>query len=309
MKRLRVMDVMPEETVELTDSAGFVDAWRQLHHLAQAVVEVGKSWGAFADDDSHSALTFDRGSFAFESASAEGDVVATLRMAEGSVGVVVMDENGDVDEMTLLDADGLTLERVTRRVRELAEAVAGGERQASKPAPDLPEHRVAKGEPFDLSDADDLGAVFEHYALTQFVLERLFDAVGEEAKGDHELTPRLWPHHFDLASLFVAERDGDGGIAKTIGVGLTPPDDVEGAGYWYVSPWTKRDPSGPFAKADLPIGRWEDRGKVAMAVLPLSEVWELAESSGVEDAGPIQAAAVAEFVAVAFNGCAEGLGV
>ncbi|MFW5653756.1 MAG: hypothetical protein ACOC0P_06890 [Planctomycetota bacterium] len=38
---------MPEDLVE---------AWRQAHHAAQAIAEVGKAWGNASDDDSHSAF-------------------------------------------------------------------------------------------------------------------------------------------------------------------------------------------------------------------------------------------------------------
>jgi hypothetical protein len=130
--------------------------------------------------------------------------------------------------------------------------------------------------------------------------------VDDAADGEHELFPRLWPHHFDLASLFVVERDSKGAMTKTIGVGITPPDAVDDAGYWYVSPWSKAEGDG-FAKADLPLGRWVDRGAMPMAVLPVTEVWRIASEGELTKAGAVQAAAVAEFVAAAVNLCGAAL--
>lgn len=47
---------------------------------------------------------------------------------------------------------------------------------------------------------------------------------------------RCWPHHFDLAALFVLE-EGDPETARSIGVGLSPGDGSFAEPYFYCSPY------------------------------------------------------------------------
>ena len=308
MKRLRVMDLVPAEPAPLStdDPEAFVDAWRQWHHLCQAIAEVGKSWGDPKADDSHSTLGYWPGNGNFYSSAEGAGVQAGWQVAPPHVDVTKAKDNEPWQSATL-EYDGLTVAEVTAWVRAQAERFAGPPRQASVPAPDLPDHPVADGEP--LSYSGETGAVYNHYVWTQLLLERLAEALDPEMTGEHDLSIHIWPHHFDLASLYVADRDGGGSMTKTIGVGLTPPDTVEASGYWYVSPWSKTELAAPFATPELPIGRWVDRGGVAMAVLPLSDVWAIADDHGTDEADIAQCVAVSEFVAAAFNACADAIGV
>lgn len=99
-------------------------------------------------------------------------------------------------------------------------------------------------------------------------------------------------------------------MTKTIGVGLTPPDDLDPSGYWYVSPWSKDELQGGFATPDLAVGRWVDCGKIAMAIFPIDEMWSILHDpdSSADGRSMEQTVALAEFVAMAFNACMRGLG-
>jgi len=305
---LRVMDMMPDLTFELggVEHDELVRAWRELHHLAQAVVEIGKSWGEYQDDDSHSALVIPEDGGSFTSPAADGEAAALLEMAGGAVTLSVGRE--PPSEMHTIFATGKTREQIAARVRALAEHALGKERQNAVPAPDLPDHPVANGAAFDFSDPGPSMAVDEHYAVTHAMLERFATALRDRAAdGTHELVPRLWPHHFDLASLFVLERDSEGAMTKSIGVGLAPPDDLEPAGYWYVGPWSAEEPRA-MEKPDLPLGRWVERGPLAMGVLPISEVWKIVDDDALYEPVVVQAAAIAEFATLAFNACVDALG-
>ncbi|MEM1166285.1 MAG: hypothetical protein AAGI30_08345 [Planctomycetota bacterium] len=207
-------------------------------------------------------------------------------------------------------------------VRAVATRLAGEPKQDAVPAPDLPEHPVANGSPFFIGGIEDEElSVAAIYLSTYFLLLRFVDVAETVAvDGIHELTPRLWPHHFDLASLLVVDRDQSGAMMKTIGVGVTPPDDLEASGYWYVSPWRKGGSPSSFQTPELPHGRWLERGDVPMAIFPLEEMVDLAESFDASQSrkgddrfdtesvgGPLQATALAEFTATAFNACYENL--
>jgi len=282
------------------DAEAFAEAWRQAHYAAQAVVEVGKSWGEPREDDAHSALLFDAEDETWCSPSADGSVRARLDLGAG---LVTLDRD-DPNEGAWTDPTGRTLDELKAWVRRGAERLIGsGPKQDSEPAPDLPEHALGKGARFAFDDAGALSQLETLYSFTADLLTRAADGIREGvADGEDELTVRLWPHHFDVATLAVMERDAGGNMTKTIGVGLTPPDDVEASGYFYVSAWRKGG-SGTEAPTLAPIehGRWEDRGGgSAMAVLPIAEIARL------EDAAD-QSARVAAFVASAFNACEEAL--
>ena len=77
---------------------------------------------------------------------------------------------------------------------------------------------------------------------------------------------RVWPHHFDIATLIELDRSG-GEDARSINVGLSPGDAAYAEPYWYVTPWPK--PSRPLP--ELSAGRWHTEGFTA-AVLPASQL-------------------------------------
>lgn len=304
--QMRTMDLIPFDAITLQDEdpKAFVYAWRQLHYVSQAVVEVGKSWGESRDDDSHSAMLYSDDPIGFASEGDQSDIRATW--SAGSTTVTVEHDPGEQgpEEFIAIDYEGLTLAQLTDWVKLNAQRFGGDAQQKSKPAPDLPDHPLAGDAVFEWRP--EVSIVFAHYHITQRLLERFVLAVQSAgAESEHELVPRLWPHHFDLASLLVVARDAGGNMTKTIGVGFTPPDPIDDSGYWYVSPWVKDGPSKAFARPELPLGRWVDRGGTAMAVLPVSDIWNIAEDDSLEDPGTVQGCAIAEFVATAFNACME----
>ena len=66
---------------------------------------------------------------------------------------------------------------------------------------------------------------------------------------------RLWPHHFDIATLWTLDAGVDAEEARSVGMGLSPGDGTYAQPYWYVTPWPY-----PQATAEelppLPAGRW-----------------------------------------------------
>lgn len=275
------------------------DAWRQVHHAAQAVVELGKRWHEPAADDSHTTLALDDDHLCWHVEGTAGGRVAHawLDFASGTVWIDV--EGGTHRQGSWLELEGVSVEHAAGWITETAERLLGeGPRHESVPAPDLPEHKVGTGAPLEIDDdaLDEIDAVYDSAAvLLPALVEAMAGELGASAVGD-EATPRIWPHHFDAASLFVLERDAEGHMTRTVGVGVTPPDSVEGSGYWYVSPWAKAGSAG-LGTPDLPGGRWHARdGADAMAVLPIHEL----ASAGDAEA---QGALLAGFVAAAVNAC------
>ncbi len=106
-----------------------------------------------------------------------------------------------------------------------------------------------------------LGAWFAlaHQALTQLVHTGAAFAVTQPLV-------RCWPHHYDLATLFMLEH-GDPETARSVGVGLSPGDGSYGQPYFYCTPWP--------APAELPEAaagfRWHTEGFTSL-VLPAADI-------------------------------------
>ncbi len=291
-------DIMPRRrgwkpTLTLQGHHDRPDVWRQYHHAAQAVVEVGKSWGTPRDDDAHTALTLDeREQFSVSG----GRLRAHLHFYQASVAIRAGSEGA------WRDINGATADELTAWVRDTATRLAGPPEHKSVPAPDLSDHPVTHGAPFQLTQNnmeawESLWSLYDHAAMT---LVRIREVLGTQHGADQdEATPRIWPHHFDAASLFVVSRDTDNNMTKTIGVGLTPPDSIDESGYWYVSPWSKEG-SAPSPVPDLPYGNWRHRdNQPPMALLTLNDLMPMART----DRPPRLAA----FIAAAFNASVEML--
>ncbi len=99
--------------------------------------------------------------------------------------------------------------------------------------------------PYDLGDADYSGFANKEMGLALNTLGCWYDLAQGEIEGlvkkfgaDATTTPaiRCWPHHFDLATLFVLG-EGDPETGDSIGVGLSPGDGSFDEPYFYCSPW------------------------------------------------------------------------
>lgn len=300
---LHVQDLSAEfyTPLRIDDRDSFADAWREAHYAAQAVVEVGKRWGDAREDDSHSALLFDPEDESWWSPAGEGFGPVRGRLDIGS-GVVTVDRD-EPTEGAWTDPSGRTPAELVAWVNATAERMIGRPPvRESVPAPDLPDHPLASGAAFAMEDTEALSDIDTIYAFTAHLLAGLIESQRETVSdGAHELVPRLWPHHFDLASLFVLARDEGGAMTKSIGVGVTPPDGIDASGYWYVSPWQRgAPPARNEAETLVPLdrGKWIHRDGLPMAVLPVVTIARL-------DDPETQSTQVVEFVAQAFNLCSE----
>src|SRR6185436_9917469 len=69
---------------------------------------------------------------------------------------------------------------------------------------------------------------------------------------------RLWPHHFDVATLIALDPDGDPEAARSIGAGLALGDTFKPEPYIYITPWPY-----PSKDRELPAldgGSWNTEG-------------------------------------------------
>jgi hypothetical protein len=138
------------------------------------------------------------------------------------------------------------------------------------PTWDLPNGPAAAHPPLQATDAG-LSRVAAWFTATGEALERFSPGRGQAS------AVRIWPHHFDMATLVVL-RDvpGDPEAMTSIGIGMTPGDGGIPRAYLYVTPWPYPEVR---ATPALPAGRWQTEGWYG-AVLEAPDITDAATVQG-----------------------------
>lgn len=219
----------------------------RMHAAAQWLARLARSYAIPASDDSHTALTWDgEGLRLFSHPLTIGTTNVTasltvrdleLRLTRGAadVGGILLSGQTDTDRR---DA-----------VLDLAAAAGADPDRFSTalpyPAPPPPG--------WDAPDPDAANAWCDLWTLTHAALS----AVCADTPNASPI--RLWPHHFDMATLISH------GGARSVGLGLAVADDLVDAPYFYTAPWPA-PPRNALSDAPAP---WSWRAATATAlVLP-----------------------------------------
>ncbi len=115
---------------------------------------------------------------------------------------------------------------------------------------DMPKGPPGEYGPFTASD-EALAQLAEWYVLAGKALAALAPDVGTADRA------RVWPHHFDIARLYVVAADEDPEKSSSIGTGMTPGDGGIAQPYFYATPWPY---PAPQTTSELPVGRWNTEG-------------------------------------------------
>ena len=229
---------------------GLVNARLLAHHALQWPARCARANIKPAADDSHSSFDWDAGLAALVTQPLKtpaGDVRVGLRLSGLAILLV---RNGAI-------LDVLQLNGKPEQVAGVwidAKLQALGLRAASdvRLPYGMPDHAVAQGARYDLYLQErELGELARWFAGASAALE---DA--RERLADLRTSPvRLWPHHFDIASVAALDAPGADG-ARSIGFGLSPGDEHYAQPYVYVSPSPRfeRLPDAPKP------GRWHTDG-------------------------------------------------
>ncbi|MEA3246770.1 MAG: hypothetical protein U9Q74_11505 [Gemmatimonadota bacterium] len=250
-------DTPPSWTPTAPDRArSLVDARLQLHYAAQFATALGISYLHHEPDDSHTNLGWNPALGALVSHEAKG---ARGRIAVGvqprGLDVVVVRDGTVVRKVAL---PGQAVAAAADRIRDALKSEGLDARRYTLDRHyELPPHPVAGGEAFR-SDATALDELARWFGNAAIALGR----VAREVNGASEV--RVWPHHFDIATL-VSHAGG-----KSNGLGLEPGDAYYGEPYFYVN--ASPQPRAEQATATLAGGgSWHTREWVG-AVLPGSRV-------------------------------------
>ena len=245
--------------------AALVKARTLAHHAAQWPARAAHANLVALPDDSHSSLTWDnaRGALFSQPLPAGGvNVRVGLRVA----GPALIMLRGDL----VLD----TYELAGRRESMVGVWLDSALRALGlKPASSvtlpytIPFHPVARGSAYSFSGEFE---AFEELAHWFAAAEDLLEDVRAGYAGLHPGPGaiRLWPHHFDIATL-VGLAESNGETTRSIGIGVSPGDHYYSQPYVYVSPWPQFD---AMRLPDLPApGHWHTQGFVG-AVASAEEI-------------------------------------
>ena len=241
---------MSWRTLGETPPARLGEARLEIHHAAQLVAAVGLTLLPPRPDDSRPNFGWDDAHGALRSHPVGGPrpVQAALRLADRTL--LLLDTAGGV-----LSSCRLAGRTQTEARRWLEGALAA---RRGRPLPDgltaaawdLPPHPVAEGRPFAAPGPADM-ELARWFANADLLLRARVAA-------EPGASPvRIWPHHFDQATLLPGRPGGDL-AASRIGVGLSPGDAFHAEPYWYVTP--DPHPDDPALPA-LPEGAiWQTEG-------------------------------------------------
>ena len=126
---------------------------------------------------------------------------------------------------------------------------------------EIPFTDQAQGKPYDLFKADLFKALTNHFNTANRVLTE----IALDYKNSSAI--RCWPHHFDLGMLITLRESPNPEEMKSIGLGLSPGDDIYDQPYYYISPWPYPDKS-KLNNSNLPEdGFWHTEGFTSVILL------------------------------------------
>ncbi len=234
-------------TTPYVDPTSLASARLTLHWASQLVALSGSNLLAAKSDHSHTNLGWAPNLRAIVGRELPAGICVGLQVPKLELFVL---QGGDIRATLVLD--GQTLETARAWLRS---ALAGA-LQLEVPElewldHEMPAHPVSAGAPFACEGREE--------ALEELArwLSNANDTLEQFVRGNDRASPvRLWPHHFDVATLLsLVEDDQD---AKSVNIGFSLGDTAYGEPYAYVSPWPY--PENRSSLPSLSHGHWHTEG-------------------------------------------------
>ncbi len=263
-----------------------VDARLQTHHAAQLVVSAAISFLQPQADDSHTSLQWSP-----ELNAMVGSVLSEAKGARFALRPSDLTLLALTDGPTVAGAFALSC-HTTAEADGWMRGVLGRlglapSRLSHTKHYEIPAHHVGMGQQFQLEIDESNAELSAYFQNAWWLTTRMRD----EHPGASE--PRIWPHHFDLATL-IPVATPSGAPPRTIGVGISPGDGSFAQPYIYVGP----SPNLPLDRLPaLSIGHWHTTG------------WMGGVLTGTEFAGETGAERALAFSREAVAACERAFGV
>lgn len=227
-----------------------VDARLQLHWCVQLAVAPGKALAEPAADYRHTALEWSSQVDALVGPSIPGDPPYRAGMRPSDMTLFLNDGAGELIESRPLEGETLAggLDWLTSAIGRYR----GDPPPLEEPRRDLPHHPVADGATITL-DGPAAVELSRHLANTDCTLRAERGALAGASPVS------FWPHHLDIAMLWVIDEGADPETAPSINLGMALGDEAIAEPYWYVTPWPPPDPA---QLSDLATGEWNTDGWV-----------------------------------------------
>lgn len=244
------------------DPKSLTESRLQLHYAIQFAAAVGNFLTESKPDTSHASLTWNSELNLFVSGIVATEKPFQVALEPVSLTSIILDTQGK--KLAEFSLGKKTMEQGMNWLkREISSLGADGEKLTFVSYPDdFPDHPLARGTPFNETQEVQRQELTAYYANTNLLLQEIVSTT----EGASPI--RIWPHHFDLATL-ISLPYTQKGEAMSIGVGLSPGDSSYDQPYWYVTPWPYPDP------ANLPEldggGSWHTQDWVG-AILTASQL-------------------------------------
>lgn len=227
------------ETLGTVSVQRLADARLQLHWAAQAAAAVGKQLVEHRPDYGEQSFQWLPTARSLAQGLVHGSRPFRSAVRPSPPALLLLDDGGRI--LREWPLDGRTLDEAYAWVEAEVPAL---ERPLERPG-ELPGHPVGSGAPFSAADAEAFAELSGWFAAAHGTLS----AVARRNPGASAV--RLWPHHFDIATLISLDSE------RSIGLGVVPGDSWKAEPYVYITPW-------PYPKdADLPPvdgGSWNTEG-------------------------------------------------
>jgi hypothetical protein len=228
------------DTLGRVGAERLADARLQLHWAAQAASAIGKQLLGHQPDYGEQSFQWDPSNRALVQGLIADGFRSSLRPSPPALLLL-----GTGRELPL---DGRTVE----------EAYTWLESEIGQPLErpgEMPAHAVGSGSPFSTRDRE----AFEEVAAWLDAAHQLLSGLAGRNPGASAV--RLWPHHFDIATLIALDPEGepnDSEHGRSIGAGLALGDTFKPEPYIYITPWPY-----PSKDRELPAldgGSWNTEG-------------------------------------------------
>lgn len=272
------------------DPGRLSDARLHAHYAIQWPARAARAFIPAQRDDSHANLGWKAALNGFETLHLPDASHLGLNIAELSL---VFSAAGFGAKRAACSLRGRSDAQVGLWVREQISAKALNAGLLDHPSPyALPDHAIARGGAYT---ADNKGGVFTELADWFANAEMALGVAHKQilAAGLAAPAPRLWPHHFDLATLTSFPISG-GTQQGWVGAGFSPGDHYYDEPYFYVSIYPAIDEAT--LPALPPIGHWHSHEFMAAVA-----------TAGKIVAAPDPQAAVAEFLEFAITAAISAL--
>ncbi|HEX3125959.1 MAG TPA: hypothetical protein VH394_01390 [Thermoanaerobaculia bacterium] len=233
------------DTLGRVGAERLADARLQLHWATQAASAVGKQLVDHRPDYGEQSFQWDPANRLLVQGQTAAGFRSALRSSPPALLLL-----GASKELPL---DGRTVEEAYAWLESEIPPLLGRplERPLDQPG-EMPSHAVGSGSPISAHDRE----AFEELAAWLDAAHQLLSGVAARHSGASAV--RLWPHHFDIATLISLDPEGEPETARSIGAGLALGDSFKGEPYIYITPW-------PYPSKDRTLpppdgGTWNTEG-------------------------------------------------